>query len=322
MMTPIHAKNTTQVNDGTAIVTMNVNDTTNIDNDESKQNFDWNELDVINNKNNETSSLAKCGQYKCLWLSSSTSTNNNTTYATSNNTTGWLIADGKMYEKMILAYDFTQRILETKCKAKHLYLSKPMLMKNISSIIIDTLNGRSMTKSIFRDFTKKRPGRDDVYHHHHHGGGGSNMSSLVVQMVRVAPEPNLMFGVASGKWRRVVDAVPSFQQEILIRNHNKNDDENVSNEKYNQTEKLLQNLKTQLVKERERIECALNHSESYCDDFQGFVDVYGNFWHLDVDSQYDKGVHRSTNLDKSAVEKERNLILSRFDEMIQLLTLP
>jgi len=254
------------------------NNNNNNNNSNSNSNkFQWDDVQATQNVK------GMCGADKCFWRSTSDPEN-----------VGYLVASAlEHYEYMKMAYTFAKEVLEEKCNAKHLYLEpptkvkvKPKFIRKLNSLrhndhaeFIDEMGPRRMSFS-----------EHDVFDEKHF--------FLVIQKVKVAPTPNLMFGFVAMKWEMMVHQdIPKFRRKIKI---------------------PLQVIEENLESERKGIECAMEHSSTYWYDLQGLIDSDGNYYHIDVDSQFwvDDPVSKAERYAK------RQTLIGKFNEMIQRLTDP
>lgn len=260
------------------------------DKDESSS-FDWMDL--------EASKKAKgaCGADKCFWRS------------VSDPEKGYLVASAKHhYDRMKRAYEFAVDVLERECDAKHLYLESPFqipvsvkLLEQLESLkdnphfqFVDKLNPNRSSRAARKIFDT-----DDPY--------------VVVQPVRIAPQPSLSFGVMARKWLKLVEYdLPAFR--LLLE----------------QKGIPPKSLEANLDAERRKIECAMHRSDTYYYDLQGLIDTEGNYHHIDVDSQFwvqlgdapaddDEGM---IFVNASEAYAQKLELVGKFNEMIQRLVEP
>jgi hypothetical protein len=252
--------------------------------------FDWNELQIAQN------ATGLCGADKCFWRSTSDP-----------ESVGYLVASaGYHYRTMKKAYDFAVDVLESKCNAKHLLLEAPQRV-GVSKNFVRRLN--SLKHNDHAEFVDNlgiegkapRAGRD-VFQ--------ADDSHVVVQKVRVAPKPTLMFGYMARKWDMLVKDVPRFRSELQA------------------TGISLRYIQEKLESERKGIECAMQYSDTYWYDLQGLIDIDGNYFHLDVDSQFwmkisdEKSEDGTTVVTKATAYRKRQKHMWKFNEMIQRLVDP
>ena len=251
--------------------------------------FDWSHLQVSQDVK------GKCGADKCFWRSNSDP-----------DSVGYLVASADYhYKRMKQAYKFAVNILDEKCKAKHLFLEAPQLVKIDPDWAkkLNSLRHNDQNEFAYRKGRQKK--RGDVFHEDDH--------YVVVQKVKVAPKPNLMFGFMAKKWEMLVEKdIPRFRKELQSKGIS------------------LREIEEKLESERKGIECAMEYSETYWYDLQGLIDVDGNYFHIDVDSQFwaeigdpEDPVHSSVKtVTKAMAYQRRQNLIGRFNEMIQRLVYP
>lgn len=101
----------------------------------------------------------------------------------------------------------------------------------------------------------------------HWGEGGvfrSNATVVVVQKLRIAPEPSLFVGVVAENHQVTLSKLQDFRQVIPD----------------------LDIFGRQFQVEITRIGKILEAYPKLWFDFQGLVDVYGNFYHMDLDAHF------------------------------------
>lgn len=235
----------------------------------------------------------KCGADKCFWSSNSNP-----------ETVGYLVASAHHhFDRMKKAYEFAVDVLEGKCHAKHLFLEPPVKVR-VSSKFVRKLN--SLKHNDQATFAKKSKGL-------HHNVFVKDEEYVVVQKVTVAPKPNLMFGLMAFKYEMMVAKdIPAFRSELIARGID------------------LRQLEEKLESERKGIECAMQHSNTYFYDQQGLIDLEGNYFHMDIDSQFwaEIGDPESSEDDDvltvntAQAYKRRQTLILKFNEMIQRLVDP
>jgi hypothetical protein len=261
----------------------------NMNNVRGNNSFDWNELQVAQNV------TGMCGADKCFWRSSSDP-----------ESVGYLVASaGYHYRTMKKAYDFAVDVLDRKCHARHLFLEAPQMV-SVTPSFVQTLN--SLKHNDHAEFVDnlgikgKKPravlkifDEDDQH--------------VVVQKVRVAPKPNLMFGYMARKWDMLVKDVPRFRSELQA------------------TGTRLRHIQEKLESERKGIECAMQYSDTYWYDLQGLIDLEGNYFHIDIDSQFwmeiaDFESDNGKAVTNAIAYQRRQTLMGKFNEMIQRIVDP
>jgi hypothetical protein len=130
---------------------------------------------------------------------------------------------------------------------------------------------------------------------------------IVVQPVKVAPSPALSFGVIGPKFDQLVlEQIPQFRHQVRV---------------------STEVLEGRLTRAQAGIRCAMQHSPTkrYWYDFQGLIDVDGNFFHTDVDSQFWNMMGSSNSddhRDDHDTYKKEQSVLRMFNEMIQRIVYP
>ena len=213
---------------------------------------------------------------------------------------------------MIAAYKFAKEIIETKCHAKHLLLEPPLQVKVTDEFVQKINNLTHIEWAVFKDKVHPREKGESARSDRDVFWG----NLLVVQKVMVAPSPNIIFGFDRMKWgHTVVELIPKFRKEILMNSTAKITKHNLS----------LKDLETKLESERKGIQCAIEHSggsfdsRQYWFDLQGFLDLDGNYYHVDIDSQFWR---RKKSLRSKDMYARKQAVIQRFNEMIQRLTDP
>jgi hypothetical protein len=252
--------------------------------------FDWNDVQAVQGVK------GKCGADKCFWHSTSDPEN-----------VGYLIASAKYHwEPMKKAYDFAVDVLESKCNAKHLFLEPPQKVKVWHTLVGQLNKLRHNEQGSFVKEKGEEPRKvleRDVFE--------EDDNFVVVQKVRVAPKPHLMFGFMASKWTMMCEKeIPRFRSELLASGFS------------------LSEIETKLEAERRGVECAMQHSDTYWYDLQGLIDIEGNYFHIDIDSQYWVEISETkTGNDLKTVTnamafKRRHVMIGKFNEMIQRLVFP
>eukprot|EP00536_Pseudo-nitzschia_multiseries_P003823 jgi/Psemu1/8604/gm1.8604_g len=261
------------------------------------KNFDWSDLPISNGVE------GNCGADKCFWRSVSDPT-----------TVGYLVASARYhYDRMRKAYDFAVDVLDATCHAKHLYLEPPELVR-VEHGFAEHLNGLRQNRH-YEYVDKIAPKPDGLRSRSDRIVYDATDPYLVVQKVRVAPDPSLAFGYMARKWDLlVVEDLPRFRTLLAERGTD------------------LKTLEAKLETERRKIECAMDHSPTYWYDLQGLIDPDGNYHHMDVDSQFWVGVGDPTQpvdddegvkiVDQKETYDQRHELIGKFNEMIQRLVHP
>lgn len=256
---------------------------------ETQDAFDWSHIQVSEN------AKGMCGADKCFWRSTFDP-----------KSVGYLVASaGENYKRMKQAYDFAVKVLDEKCKARHLFLEPPQLVR-ISPSWARKLNSlRQNDQAEFANQKGQRKVREDVFDEDDH--------YMVVQKVKVAPKSNLMFGFMETKWEMLVERdIPRFRSELQAKGIS------------------LRDMEEKLESERKGIECAMEYSDTYWYDLQGLIDLDGNYFHIDIDSQFWAEIGDPEDPEHTAVltvneamaYRRRQNLIGRFNEMIQRLVYP
>ena len=251
--------------------------------------FDWSHIEV------SIGVPGKCGADKCFWRSTSDP-----------DSVGYLVASAKHnYKRMKASYEFAVDILNGKCNAQHLFLQEPQLVR-IDPPFARRLN--SLIQNDHNDFADQKGTPMKV------GNVFSEKDPfVVVQKVKVAPKPNLMFGFMQSKWEMMVEqGIPRFREELNSRGIS------------------LPTIEEKLESERKGIECACEYSKTYWYDLQGLIDLEGNYFHMDIDSQYWVKIGDPYHPEDTSVMtitratnyQRRHGLIGRFNEMIQRLVYP
>ena len=188
-----------------------------------------------------------CGEYKCFFKSKS------------NDKLGYLIGDADdNYDAMVaavhLAHDLEQRF-----GAKHLYCNDCLPNRVVVSSPILFAQLQAAVHQPLRQLANRTATR--VFQQSIH-----EKVTLVIQIVKRAPKPVLTYGCCMGtKPLALQRELPSFAKHIP-----------------NMT-LFLKNLRA----DREVVAKALNEHDTLWSDFQGLIDVKGNFWMIDLDGGHD-----------------------------------
>ena len=183
-----------------------------------------------------------CGVNKCFFRS------------TSNHTVGYLVANNgdAAYKNMRRATDLAQR-LHVEFGAKHFDDIEFPYKVNITATLVPHLNR-----------LVHQPLRGVVEHWGKGGVFQSNATVVVVQKLRIAPEPSLFVGVIAENHQVTLSKLQDFRQVIPD----------------------LDSFGRQFQFEITRIGKILEAYPKLEFDFQGLVDVHGNFYHMDLDAHF------------------------------------
>eukprot|EP00562_Extubocellulus_spinifer_P017075 CAMPEP_0178603506 /NCGR_PEP_ID=MMETSP0697-20121206/35549_1 /TAXON_ID=265572 /ORGANISM="Extubocellulus spinifer, Strain CCMP396" /LENGTH=324 /DNA_ID=CAMNT_0020241819 /DNA_START=38 /DNA_END=1009 /DNA_ORIENTATION=- len=259
--------------------------------------FSWDDLEAISRN-----ASGNCGADKCFWRSTSEP-----------ESVGYLVASaGYHYRKMKRAFKFAKEILEGECNAKHFLMDPPVLVQNVSRDFLDQLNSLTDNPAIRIGLDNANKSQRSIFY--------VSDPSLVVQKVKVAPSPSLLFGYTQGKRQTMIKEIPTFREQVTV---------------------PLPLLEERLEAARKALRCAMDRKETYWWDIQGLVDVEGNYYHIDIDSHFwqeDKQRKRRKEAEKDGKgkkkkkEKKKKELTNNFqaqhdkiglfNDMIQRLTQP
>jgi hypothetical protein len=181
----------------------------------------------------------------------------------SNHTEGYLVAGEDEYDGMKRASELAQ-LLQRECQAKHLYLELAQRVERVTPEFVHRLNSL-----IDQPCTRLRNASlADVFN--------ANETVLVVQKVLIAPKPSLFFGAGGPNWKLTLAQIEGFRSLIPD----------------------MEAFLSQVKLEKERIRDALHKDPTLWHDFQGLVDLQGNFYFIDLDGHYYQRVlsHEKTEI--------------------------
>ena len=258
----------------------------------SDYSFDWDDVQLAQNV------TGLCGADKCFWRSTSDPIS-----------VGYLVSSAKYnYKTMRKSYEFAVNILEEKCHSRHLLLDAPKRVK-VTSDFVRHLN--ALKHNDYSEYRNKQ-GKKVTKLTADHQVFDEDDHAVVVQKVRVAPKPNLLFGYMAGKWDMLVEKdIPRFRSELQADGT------------------PLRLIEEKLESERKGIECAMQYSETYYYDLQGLIDLEGNYFHIDIDSQFwlgiigqesENGMGRSVT--RAVAYNRRHAVIGKFNDMIHRLVDP
>jgi hypothetical protein len=200
----------------------------------------------------------------------------------SNDTEGYLVAAEAEYDGMRRASELAQQ-LQSQCKANHLYLELAQRVEHVTPDFVNRLNSL-----IDQPSTRvKNESVLEVYE--------ASESVLIVQKVLIAPQPSLFFGAGGPNWKMTLGQMKSFRHLIADKHA----------------------FLRQLRLEKNIARQALHMDPTLWHDFQGLVDVQGNFYYIDLDGHYAQRV-LSRHLTEYRIEKR----LGWFQLMIDMLSAP
>lgn len=191
----------------------------------------WNDMDLTVN--------ATCGVDKCFFRSISDST------------LGYLVAGSDRHEAMVMAASFGQEI-QREFHAKHLNINLPYTV-NVSETFQQGLN--NIVHQPNRNLDGWEP--EDVFL------TDDDVTYVVVQCVRVAPQPSLFLAVAAQNRQVTLQQLDTFRRQIPDK----------------------ASFQKQFERELQTIQKVLKKYPKLHYDFQGMVDTTGNFYFMDLDGQ-------------------------------------
>jgi len=217
---------------------------------------------------------ANCGMAKCFFDSSSDNSDALHGNSSSAQRIGYLVASPKHYKSMRRASELAANLTRD-FGAQHFYLEAAEMVA-VTPALVRQLNSlvHQPLRIISNKTTKAIYNEDECF--------------IAVQKVLKAPTPALTFGSSATKVESLPTVLPSFRRQIP-----------------NMTA-----LAEQLKKERRVIYQALEAVPTLWRDFQGMIDVNGNFFFIDLDGHFSNKVVSETRL--------RHLIQTRMDRFDQL----
>ena len=219
---------------------------------------------------------ANCGMAKCFFDSSSTNVLNDN--ASPAQRVGYLVASPKHYQSMRRASELATNLTRV-FGAQHFYMQDAEMVV-VTPALVRRLN--SLVHQPLRIISNKTT--KDIYN--------EEECFVVVQKVLKAPTPTLTFGSSATKVESLPAVLPDFRRQIP-----------------NTTA-----LAEQLQKERSVVYQALVAVPTLWRDFQGMIDVQGNFFFIDLDGHFSKKVVTE--------DRRRHLIrnrMERFDTLVEQL---
>ena len=196
-------------------------------------------------------------------------------------TLGYLVAGSNRYEAMVMASNFAQT-LHREFRAKHLNLGIAYAI-NVSEAFQEGLN--NLVYQPNRDLEGWE--QEDVFL------TDEDMTFVVVQEVRVAPHPSLFLAVAAQNREVTLQQMDSFRQQIPDK-------------------AAFQN---QFQAEMKTIQRVLKKYPKLHYDFQGMVDVHGNFYFIDLDGQS----HQHKDMPKIRLRATRKVQMQKLSETLSAL---
>jgi hypothetical protein len=224
---------------------------------------------------------ANCGMVKCFFESSATEGSAAHAVAGSlqqNPQVGYLVASQRQYSKMRRASELASW-LTRELGAHHFYSDDAQLVQVTPALTRQLNDLVDQPLRVIANMTTKA-----LYN--------ETESTMVVQEVIKAPSPALTFGSSSTKREALASALPYFCR------HAPN----------------ITALAEQMQRERTVVYRALVAVPTLWRDFQGMVDVYGNFYFIDLDGHFSKKV--------VSEKRRRQLIrhrMDRFDSLVEQL---
>lgn len=200
-------------------------------------------------------------------------------------TIGYLVAGGGQYEYIKEAYQLAQ-VIQTDFNAKHFYLQDVQKVE-VSETFQHLLNGLVYQANRDLEGWEQEPvflTDDDV----------ALRSFVAVQKVRVAPEPHLFLALAGQNRKVTMQQIEGFKALIPDKAAFKH--------------RLEEEIKTirRVLEERAKLRY----------DFQGIIDLDGNFYFMDIDSMhYQRKPHP-----KAILRRVRHTQNGKLKETLKLLT--
>lgn len=218
---------------------------------------------------------ANCGMVKCFFDATSPSSDDNS----QSHLVGYLVASQRLYADMRRASELANR-LTREYGAQHFYTEHAQLVR-VTPALVRTLN--DLVDQPLRHIANKTINKSLYV---------PEEDFVVVQKVRKAPAVTLAFGSSKTKVESLPTLLPDFKPHISDPSA----------------------MAKQLAKEREIVLKALVAVPTLWRDFQGMVDVHGNFFFIDLDGHFSKKVvseRRRLHLIKNRMDK--------YDYMVKLL---
>lgn len=193
----------------------------------------------------------------------------------SSETYGYLITAEGNYDGIVQAFSLAAR-LRTDCRIRHLYSKQPPALVNVTSSIVQRLNRKTHNPS------RTSVGEKSPYVFY------LGDRCVTVAKVVVAPRNHILYGT---KWDAMLNELERFRKRLQI---------------------SFGDFRQRLKGERKSLACALQRAPMYYRDFQGLIDNFGRFFHIDLDGHFHaKVVPRQ--LEKQHIRET----LEDFDRMIQ-----
>jgi hypothetical protein len=205
----------------------------------------------------------------------------------SNDTIGYLVAGEDLYGGMLRATQLAEE-LHNEFGSNHLYLEVGKV--NATTAILDRLNAVAYIPSKAEGGMK--PGGAVL----HFEDANATVGRLTVQTVRAAPEPSLFLGSATANLEITLSRVAAFRLLIPDR----------------------EAFRRQIEIELERFSRLLPEYPHLRYDFQGLVDLEGNFYLIDLDG-FDHS-HKTQNPNFAARVINKRLAMLR--TIVDMLTSP
>lgn len=197
-------------------------------------------------------------------------------------TLGYLVAGSDRHDAMIMASKFAEK-LQQEFGAKHFHRGLAYTV-NVSEDFQQGLN------NIVHQPNRNLPGwePEDVFL------TDEDLTYVVLQDVQVAPQPSLFLAVAAQNREVTLQQLDSFRRQIP--------DKQAFAQQYNAELKIIQK--------------ALRKYPKLHYDFQGMVDVHGNFYFIDLDGQS----HQHKPLDKRRLRETRKVQMQKLMDTLNALT--
>ena len=196
-------------------------------------------------------------------------------------TLGYLVAGSDRHDAMNMASQFANK-LQREFGAKHFHRGLAYTV-NVSQAFQQGLN--NIVHQPNRNLDGWEP--EDVFL------TDEDLTYVVVQQVQVAPEPSLFLAVAAQNRQVTLQQLDSFRRQIP--------DKQAFAQQYNAELKIIQKAVRKYPK--------LHY------DFQGMVDVQGNFYFIDLDGQS----HQHKPLDKRRLVETRKVQMRKLVDTLNAL---
>ena len=164
----------------------------------------------------------------------------------SNHTVGYLVVSGREHNKLKMSDDVA-RDLSQRFGAKHFNLA--LHKDRVSYEFQDYINSIVFNPMLAMRGMEQRPVLSNHTQH------------IAIQKVIVAPEPSFWFAIMKNNYNLMKTHLNEFYPKILDR----------------------EAFAEQMYKEYDRLVKILDYKPGFVRDFQGLIDVHGNFYYIDLD---------------------------------------